>query len=417
MLQSKLFTKTRKEAPTDEVSKNAQFLIQGGYINKEMAGVYSLLPLGLKVVEKIRQIVSEEMEKVGSTEILMSSLQNKENWNITGRWDDDAVDIWFKTELKNGTEIGLGWSHEEPIVEMMKSHIKSYHDLPVYVHQFQNKFRNEIRAKSGIMRCREFLMKDMYSFSKTEEEHMEFYNRVIESYMRVFEKVGLKDLTYVTSASGGVFTDKFSHEFQTVSDGGEDTIYINSKTNSAINEEVWNEETLKKLEAREEDFKKEISAEVGNIFTFGTEKCEKMGLFFTEKDGSKKGVYLGSYGIGITRLMGVLVEVISNEKGIVWPETVAPYKVHLITLGIEEGVIKNAEEIYEALKGSGEIIYDDRDLRAGEKFADADFIGSPVRIISSKKNLEKGVFEVTDMKKGDVEYLTKEEIINKFGNK
>ncbi len=388
MKQTHLFTKTRHEAPKDELSKNAILLIRAGYIHKEMAGVYSLLPLGLKVINGIKKIVAEEMEKLGSTEIIMSTLQQKELWEKTGRWSDDKVDIWFKTELKNGNQIGLGWSHEEPIVEMMRSHITSYKDLPSYVHQFQNKLRNEVRAKSGIMRCREFVMKDMYSFSTTENEHMDFYNKTIEAYMKLYHRVGLGDTTYVTSASGGVFTDKFSHEFQTVCEAGEDTIYVHTKEKYAINEEVWNAETLKKLNAEESDFTKHTAAEVGNIFTFGTEKCEQMGLVFNDVDSIKKPVYLGSYGIGITRLMGVITEAFADEKGIVWPKTVTPFHVHLLYIKSKEESVKNtADELYKTLIAEGfEVLYDDRDAGAGEKFADSDLMGIPLRIVVSERN-------------------------------
>jgi len=227
MRQSKLFTKTRREAPADETSKNAQLLIRAGYIHKEMAGVYSLLPLGLRVVNNIKKIVADEMDKLGSQEILMSTLRNREVWEKTKSWDDESVDFWFKAKLKNDSEIGFGWSHEEPISEMMKNHIPSYSDLPRAVHQFQNKLRNEVRSKSGILRCREFIMKDMYFFAATEKDNTDFYHKSIESYQSIFEKVGLAEITFVTSASGGIFTDKFSHEFQTICDAGEDIIFVN----------------------------------------------------------------------------------------------------------------------------------------------------------------------------------------------
>src|SRR3989344_4924746 len=312
MRQTQLFTKTRKEAPADETSKNAQLLIRAGYIHKELAGVYSILPLGLKVVNKIKKIVSEEMEKLGSNELIMSTMQNKALWEMTDRWSDEKVDIWFKSQLKNGNEVGFGWSHEEPITNLMKYHISSYNDLPVYVHQFQTKLRNETRAKSGMMRGREFVMKDMYSYTTSEKEHMDFYNKATDAYMKIFERVGLGDITYITSASGGFFTDKFSHEFQTLGDSGEDNVYVHKKEKVAFNEQIFNDETLSKMGYQKSDFEMRKTAEVGNIFTFGTKKCEEMGLFFNDKEGNKKPVYLGSYGIGITRLMGVIPEIFSD---------------------------------------------------------------------------------------------------------
>jgi len=402
MRQSQLFTKTRREAPSDETAKNAQLLIRAGYINKEMAGVYSLLPLGLRVVGKIKKIVGEEMEALGSLEIFMSTLQNKEVWEKTDRWNDENVDVWFKSKLKNDTEVGFGWSHEEPILEMLKSHARSFADLPRAVHQFQNKLRNEVRAKSGIMRCREFIMKDMYFLSATEEDNTGFYNKTIEVYKNVFDRVGLGGITYVTSASGGVFTDKFSHEFQTICDAGEDIIYVNKEKNIAVNEEIYNAETLEKMGMSENDFEKVKAAEVGNIFNFGTKKCEQMEMFITHKDGQKYPAYLSSYGIGITRLMGVLAEVFADDKGIVWPESVAPFKYHIIEIVSEKPEVREAaERVYKKLQGNA--LYDDRDLRAGEKFADADLLGMPYQIIISEKTVAEGKVELKNRKTGEAE--------------
>lgn len=418
MRQSQLFTKTRKEAPADETSKNAQLLIRAGFIHKEMAGVYSLLPLGFKVIQKIRNIVNEEMELLGSKEILMSSIQGKEVWEKTDRWDDEKVDVWFKSSLKNGSEIGFGWSHEEPITDMMKYHIGSYNDLPVYVHQFQTKLRNETRAKSGIMRCREFIMKDMYSYADSEENHMDFYKKATDGYMKVFDRIGLGEMTYITSASGGFFTDKFSHEFQTLCEAGEDNIYVHKTQKVALNEEIFNDETLNKMGLDKSDFEMRKAAEVGNIFTFGTKKCEELGLYFNDKDGVKKPVYLGSYGIGITRLMGVLAEVFSDDKGLIWPKEVSPFQVHLVRLGESENVVKFADELYADLRKEGvEVLYDDRDLRAGEKFADSDLIGIPLRLVVSEKTVAEGKVELKRRFEKESEMVEREgivKIISKF---
>lgn len=413
MKQSLLFTKTRKEAPADETSKNAQLLIKAGFINKELAGVYSYLPLGLRVINKIKNIVNIEMNKLGSSEILMSTLQGKEIWELTNRWDDKQVDVWFKSALKNGNEIGFGWSHEEPITNMMKGHINSYNDLPRFVHQFQNKLRNEVRAKSGIMRCREFIMKDMYSYCATEEEHMDFYKKTTEAYLNVYKHIGLGDITFVTSASGGLFTDKFSHEFQTICDAGEDVIYVSKDNKVALNEEIFNDETLSKMGYKKEDFESKKAAEVGNIFTFGTKKCEELGLFFHDKEGNKQPVYLGSYGIGITRLVGVLAEVFADEKGLVWPKEVAPFHVHLVRLGVNEKTVEYADKLYDRLTSEGlEVLYDDRDLRPGEKFADSDLIGIPVRFVVSDKTVEQGKVEVKYRTKSDAELLSVEDALS-----
>ncbi len=394
MRQSQLFTKTLKESPKDEMAKNAELLIRAGFIYKEMAGVYAYLPFGIRVLEKIKQIVREEMNAIGGQEIIMTTLQRKELWEKTNRWDDKKVDVWFKSQLKNGTDVGFGWSHEEPITNMMRTYLSSYRDLPAYVYQFQTKLRNELRAKSGIMRGREFVMKDMYSYSLDEETHQKFYDGTKDAYMRIFERIGLGQDTYITFASGGAFT-QFSHEFQTITNAGEDTIFINREKHIAINEEVINNKILKELNITKEELEKVKTAEVGNIFNFGTSKCEKLGLYVAGKDGKKTPVFLGSYGIGITRLMGVIVERFADDKGIVWPESVAPFDVHLVSLCRETTDITKVDMLYKQLCAEGiDVLYDDRDARVGEKFADSDLIGIQTRIVVSPKTLGQGKVEV-----------------------
>ena len=408
--QSHLFTKTRKEAPSDEAAKNAQLLIRAGYINKEMSGVYDYLPLGLKVIQKIKHIVSEEMEALGSQEILMSTLQNKDVWVATDRWDDDRVDVWFKSQFKNGAEVGFGWSHEEPITAMMKPHVVSYQDLPVYVHQFQQKLRNEVRAKSGIMRCREFMMKDMYSFSRDEASHSDFYQRAIEAYTNVFARLGLGHITYLTSASGGVFTDKFSHEFQTLCEAGEDIIYVHKHEKVALNEEVFNDQTLADGGWKKEDFELKKAAEVGNIFTFGTKKCEELGLYVMDAHEGKKPVFLGSYGIGITRLVGVLAEIFSDDRGLKWPVQVAPANVHILAL--QDSVKAQASAFAKQLgEKKVDVLYDDRPLTAGQKFAEADLIGIPWRVVISEKTQAQGKIEVSKRSDASRTMQTTEEFL------
>ncbi len=417
MKQSRLFTKTRKEAPADEVSKNAQLLIRAGYIHKELAGAYSYLPLGLRVLEKIKQIIREEMNREGGQEIVMTALQEKEIWEKTDRWDDAKVDNWFKTELKNGTTLGLGITHEEPLTRIMTSYISSYRDLPRYAYQFQNKFRNETRAKSGIMRGREFLMKDLYDFSKDEAEHNEFYNKIRSAYIRIFDRVGIGQGTYPTFASGGIFSE-FSEEFQTVSDAGEDIIYLDEEAGIALNKEVYTDAVIAKLGLKKENLVEKKSIESGNIFHLGTKFSEPLGLYYTDEEGNKVPVWMGSYGLGPTRLMGTLVEVLGDEKGIVWPESVAPYLVHLVELSNGDTDIKDyADGIYDMFNDNAvHVLYDDREARAGEKFNDSDLLGMPYRIVVSKKTKEEGKFEVVERKTGEVTYLSEEEMRQKFLN-
>ncbi len=392
MRQSHLFTKTRKEAPSDEIAKNAQLLIRAGYVYKVMAGVYVYTPLGLRVLENIKKIVREEMDKIGGQELIMSSLQKKSTWEGTGRWSDEVVDVWFKSKLKDDTEVGFGWSHEEAIIEMVKQYLTSYKDLPINVYQFQTKLRNELRAKSGIMRGREFVMKDMYSCSIDAEQHEAFYKATIDAYNEIYARIGIGADTYVTFASGGAFT-QFSHEFQTICEAGEDVIYLHRGKNIAINEEVLNDETLADLGVTREELEMVKTAEVGNIFNFGTQKSEDTDFHFTNEKGEKQHVHLGSYGIGITRVMGVVVEKFADDKGIVWPESIAPFKIHLLSLG--ETVQGRAQEVYDELTKYGvEVLWDDRiGVSPGEKFADSDLIGIPHRIVISERSIAAGGLE------------------------
>lgn len=411
MRQSKLFTKTRKESPKDEVSKSAEFLIRGGFVHKEMAGVYSYLPLGFRVLNKIINIIREEMNAIGGEEVLMTSLQEPEKWQKTGRWSDEVVDVWFRTKLANDTELGLANTHEEAITSILASQINSYRDLPVYVYQFQTKFRNELRAKSGIMRTREFIMKDLYSFSTNQEELDKFYEECAKAYGRIFTRVGLGHLTYKTFASGGSFS-KFSHEFQTICEAGEDLIYVDEDKKIAINKEVLTDEVLAELNIERANLVEKKAIEVGNIFKLGTKYSEPLGLVYVDENGSKKPVVMGSYGIGPGRVMGAVAEVLSDEKGLIWPEAIAPFKVHLLRLGESEAVIKSADSLYDTWSKQGvEVFYDDRDVSAGEKFADADLLGLPCRVIVSDKTLSAGKLEFKQRDQANAELLGPEEVI------
>jgi prolyl-tRNA synthetase len=415
MRQTQLFTKTRKEAPADEMAKNAQLLIRAGFVHKEMAGAYDLLPLGFRVVDNIKKIIREEMNALGGQEFIMTGIQSKDVWTATDRWNDDIVNIWFKSELHAGGQIGFGWSHEEPITEMIKNHISSFRDLPIYVYQFQTKLRNELRAKSGLMRGREFVMKDMYSYSTDAEQHEKFYQKTIDAYKKVFDRLGVGEDTFVTFAAGGAFTE-FSHEFQTICEAGEDVIYINREKNIAINEEVLNEKTLKDLNISREELEQVKTAEVGNIFNFGTEKCEQMGLYFKNDKGETIPVHLGSYGIGVTRMIGVIAEKFSDEKGLVWPESVAPFQIHLLVLGEDESVIAQAEKLYGQLtKRNIEVLFDDRKgVSPGEKFSDADLIGIPYRVVISGKTMQQDSVEIKKRTSTDMEIVPYDEFIGRF---
>ncbi|KKT75139.1 MAG: Prolyl-tRNA synthetase [Parcubacteria group bacterium GW2011_GWB1_44_7] len=411
MRQSELFTKTRKESPAGEEAKNAKLLIRAGYLHKEMAGVYSYLPLGLLALNKIIGIIRREMNEIGGQEVFLSALQDPEVWKKTGRWSDEVFENWFKTKIKTGGEAGLSFTHEEPLSNLMKNQISSFRDLPRYVYQFQTKFRNEPRARSGIIRGREFLMKDLYSFSRNQKEHEMFYEKAKQAYQNIFADAGIGAQTYITYASGGSFS-KYSHEFQTVTDAGEDTIYLCENCRVAVNKEIFAEQnTCPKCGAKVLAEKRAV--EVGNIFSLGTRFSEAFDLNYLDEKGDKKLVVMGSYGIGPSRLLGAIVEVLADEKGIVWPKTVAPFQIHLIAVFDENGKVQPAaEKLYNKLLEKGiETLFDDRNIRAGEKFADADLIGIPLRVVISEKTLKENKIEIKERAGGEIKMVSESELI------
>lgn len=411
MRRTALFTKTSKTNPAGEVAKNAQLLLRAGYVAKEMAGVYDYLPLGKRVLDKIIQIIREEMNSVGGSELSLTALQSPETWQATDRWSDEVMDVWFKTKLANGGELGLAPTHEEPITRLMKSFIHSYKDLPAYPYQFQIKFRNELRAKSGIMRGREFWMKDLYSFSRNRQEHDVFYERITEAYHQVYARLGIGRQTYKTFASGGSFA-KYSHEFQTVSEVGEDTIFIHEGKNIAINEEVLNDDVLRDLGIDRGELVEQRAVEVGNIFTLGERFSGALDLRYTDDDGQQKPVFMGSYGIGPSRLMGLVAEHFADDKGLVWPMAVAPFTIYLVRIG-GEAATEQADAVYEQLTQAGvDVLYDDRDVRPGEKFADAELMGIPYTVTVSDRLCEKGeALEVKPRTGGSLSLLTASELL------
>jgi prolyl-tRNA synthetase len=404
MRQSELCTKTRKTVPKDEVALNAKLLIRAGFINKEMAGVYSYFPLGLRVLKKIENIVREEMNSIGGQEVFLTTLQNPDLWKKTGRWSDKAVDTWFKTK---DSKFGFSWTHEEAIASMMRHHINSYKDLPRYIYQFQTKLRNEPRAKSGLLRGKEFIMKDLYSLDKDEDGLENSYGRCKDAYKKIFSRVGIGDRTYITFASGEPFS-KFSHEFQTLSSAGEDTIYLHKKKRIAINKEVYTESVIKDLGLNKKDLTEEKAIEVGNIFKLGTKYSSALNLKYIDENGKERPVVMGSYGIGLGRLMATVVEVLSDQKGIVWPESIAPFRAHLIEIG--DGLGK---KLYEKLqKKDIDVLYDDRIATAGEKFNDADLIGIPWRLVVSERTKDKA--EIKERTSSESKLINYEGVIQKL---
>ena len=416
MRSSQLFTRTSKTTPADEEARNAQLLIQAGFIHKEMAGVYAYLPLGKRVLDNIAQIVREEMNAIGSQEIQMTTLQPRDIWEKTNRWDDAVIDNWFKTKLKNGTELGVGLTHEEPIVDALRDFVSSYKDLPVSVYQIGPKFRNELRAKSGLLRGREFTMKDMYTFARTQAEHDELYEQAAAAYTRVYERLGLGDVTYRTYADGGYFTDKFSDEYQTVSPIGEDTIYVHEGKKIAVNQEVYTDENLAKMGLNKAELVEMKGVEVGNIFPLESKYSDALDMYYSDENGQQQSVIMGCYGIGVSRLMGMIAEHFADARGLVWPASIAPAQVYLARLGEAESVVSQADELYETLIGKGvEVLYDDRDVRPGQKFADADLLGLPWRVVISDKTVAAGTYEVKSRTAADVQQLSHTELIKTLG--
>jgi len=409
MRLSKLVSKTTRQNPAGEAFVNSQLLIRAGYINKEMAGVYSYLPLGLKVLNNIIDVIRDEMNKLGAQELLMSGLQDPVPWQATGQWSDKVVDVWFKTHLKSGQEVGLSYTHEAALTNLMKRFIESHKDLPQYIYQFQTKFRNELRAKSGILRTREFIMKDLYSFSRNQAEHQKFYDEAKNAYTRIFNRLGIGDKTYVTFASGGTFS-QYSHEFQTECPAGEDTIFVNDESKLAINKDVLNDEVLAELGLKRDQLRETTAAEVGNIFSLGTTYSKPLELNYTDEKGKRQPVIMGSYGIGPGRVMGVITELFSDERGLAWPENIAPFSFHLAVLGNDGAVIKRADDIYQKLVKAGKsVLYDDREVSPGQKLSEADLLGMPTRLVVSQKTGDK--IELKSRQSDKTELVTIESLL------
>ncbi|MEZ0208652.1 MAG: proline--tRNA ligase [Candidatus Paceibacterota bacterium] len=421
MRQSQLYTKTRKEAPSDEVSKNAILLTRAGFIHKEMAGVYTFLPLGLRVLKKIEDIIRRHMDTIGN-ELVMSSLAPKENWEKTGRLE--TVDVLMKTapankasEEKSTNSYILNPTHEELITPVASEYARSYKDLPVAFYQIQTKFRNEARAKSGLLRGREFRMKDLYSFHASAEDLSTYYEKAKEVYADIYREIGIGDDTFITLAGGGDFTKEFSHEFQTLVEAGEDVIYLDRKNKIAYNKEVVNEENAEKLGVDFSSLEQVNACEVGNIFPLGTKFTKAFDYTYTDEEGKQADVYMGCYGIGPSRLMGVVTEKFADDKGLVWPASIAPFSMHLIVISKDKSseAVKVAEDLYKKLTDAHvEVLFDDREEQAGSKFADSDLIGIPMRVVVSDKSLEKGGVEIKERTSDASEIITIEQLLKTY---
>ena len=410
MRQSQLFTKTQKDSPKDAASANAQLLPRGGFVYQNSAGVYSFLPLGWRVLQKIARIIREEINSIGGQELLMPTLVEKKYMEPTNRWN---LDVGFFTSDKENKEPNfvLGWSHEEVITSIATQFVNSYKDLPFAAYQIQTKFRNEARAKSGILRGKEFMMKDLYSFHASEQDLLVYYDKVKEAYFKIFKRCGLEPV--YTLAPGGVFTANFTHEFQALSDIGEDTILLCSECRYAENIEISKLTDKGVCPQCGGKIIEKKSIEVGNIFNQGTKYSENLGLYFTDREGNKNPVWMAAYGIGLSRVMGTAVEAHHDERGIIWPEEIAPYAIHLIELRSENNEVKKAADaLYDKLTAAGiEVLHDDRDEKtAGEKFADADLLGIPLRVVISEKTLRENKIEVKKRNNAEATLITPDQL-------
>jgi len=415
MLQSKLFTKTQKEVPGRETSAGAQYLLRGGFIDKLSAGIYTILPLGLRVLRNIENIIVAEMDALGAQRVLMPALTPKANWETTGRWQ--GFDVLYKVKSQQESEYALGATHEEVVTPLAQRFAFSYKDFPFSIYQIQEKFRDELRAKSGLLRGREFLMKDLYSFHIDPKDCDEFYEKVRESYFSIYKAVGISQSTYVTLASGGTFS-KFSHEFQTVTEVGEDTIYLCDNCGLAINREIKNDYP-KCPDCGGQNFDEKRSVEVGNIFKLGTKYSGEFGFTASGATGEKLPVLMNCYGIGLTRMMGTIAEIRHDDKGIVWPDAVAPFRVHLLALAakdteVNEKIVQVSRNIYSDLQKRGiEVIYDDRQAMSdGEKFNDADLLGMPFRVVVSQRTLAQNCVEIKRRDSKDATLVKMGELAN-----
>lgn len=390
MRYSKLFGKTIKDAPKDATLISHKLLYRGGFIRESTAGKYYFLPLGLRVQQKIQKIIKEEMDASGAQEILTPILHPIELWKETNRTKSVGFELMVIKD-RSKTEFVLGGTAEEMIVELVRKFQVSYKDLPFNVYQFSTKFRDELRARGGLLRLREFVMKDAYSFHATEKDFKKEYEKMAETYIRIFERMDLKAVR--TESDNGYIGGEYSHEFQVVCKDGEDEIIYCPGGDFSANANVSPVKEGKQRDLGHGSLEKVRSIEVGNIFQLGYYYSSKMkNAVFTDQDGSKKPFYMGCYGIGLARTLATIVEIYNDEKGIVWPENVAPYDVHLIMIN-DEGlrIKKRADEVYEKLQKAGiEVLYDDReDVSAGGKFADCDLIGIPVRLVVSEKTKDK----------------------------
>ncbi len=407
MKYSQLFGKSLRKVPKGTEAVSHKLLVKGGFIDQLAAGIYSFLPLGWRVHSKIEKIIREEMDAIGGQEVFLPALQPKELWEKSDRWAHMDPPLW-QTQDRHGKEYALGPTHEEVMTDLAARFIKSYKDLPLYLYQIQNKFRNEMRSTGGLLRTREFMMKDLYSFDRTEKEMDKYYEKVFQTYLKIFQRCGFKAMP--VEAESGAIGGEICHEFMMACPTGEDKILVCEKCGWASS---VNLDKMKKTCPQCQGKLKEVRGiENGHIFKLGTLYSEKMGALYTDKNGRKKPIWMGCYGIGLGRLMATIVEASHDQKGIIWPESVAPFQIHLVS--VDPSSQELTDKVYSELQKTGvEVLYDDREeVTAGVKFADADLIGIPVRLVVSEKTKDK--IEWKKRKEEKTQLLTLEQVIKKF---
>ncbi|MGB1360534.1 MAG: proline--tRNA ligase [Alphaproteobacteria bacterium] len=425
---TEFFMPTLRNAPSDAQIVSHQLMLRSGMIRQESSGIYSWLPLGYRILTKISEIISQEQNKIGACEMLMPTIQSADLWKKSGRYDDYGQEMLRITD-RHEQEMLFGPTNEEMITDIFSNFAQSYKDLPKNIFQIQWKFRDEIRPRFGVMRGREFLMKDGYGFAISEEEHQKIYNKIFISYLRTFARLGVKAIPM--QADTGPIGGKLSHEFIILADTGESEVFCDKDVldYNILDEKVdyrgdlqplvdkWTEkyastdEMFVEDEWNKVDESKKVATrgiEVGHIFYFGTKYSEPMGLKVADSDGKLTPVHMGSYGIGVSRVFAAIIEAFHDDKGILFPQSVAPFDVALINVsGKDENCVNACEEYYEQLQDAGiEVAYDDRDMGAGAKFADMELIGLPWFIVVGKKSLEKGLVELKNRKDGSSEEMT-----------
>lgn len=419
MLFSNFFAPTSKDVPADAKIASHQLMLRSGMISQTASGIYCWLPLAVRVIEKITKIICEEQDKIGANRVYFSTIQPADLWMESGRYDDYGKEMLRIKDRKDG-EFLYSPTNEEQATDVFRRYIKGYRGLPTMLYQIHWKFRDEIRPRFGVMRGREFLMKDGYSFDIDFESAKKTYEKQFKAYIRTFRRMGLTPIP--VQADPGAIGGNMSHEFQILAETGESTLYYDKKLHTAsdedlmhifaVSDEKYNKDTSP---IPEDELMISKGIEVGHIFYFGTKYSKPMNAFVLNEKGEKVYPEMGSYGIGVSRLVAAIIESSHDQRGIIWPEPVAPFDITILNLHQKnEKCSKVAMELYEKISKTKEVLYDNRDITVGEKLADADLIGIPWQLIIGQRKLEAGVVELKNRKTGEVIELSVDAVAEKY---